>query len=445
MIAAGYQLLKTQFSGSNVAKGASFTLVVRIYGAALAYLTQLYLARSMGAEQLGIFVFAWTWLSIIAFLTPVGFDTALVRFLASFAGNHQWNNARGVIRLGYVSTLMTSFAAAFLGVACVWVTGEFTQPYKNALVIALAFVPVLALVNLQEGIARGFRWIYQVSMPSFALRPTLFLLFILGIAAIGYPVQSTWAIGAMSLSCLLTWFFQYWLYRQSLRPEIAKATGCKNTKYWLFSALPMVLVVSFEQLLANTDIVMLGILEGPTSTGIYNIAVRIVGIALFIFFAVSAFAAPKIAELYSQNKTPELIQFSSKVRLAVAAPTIIGLIGLAIVGLPLLDMFGPEFTDAYYPMLVLCLAVGARALAGPVDNLLTMTGQQKELAKVLGTVALLNLGANAILIPLFGMIGAACATTTSIVTELAWVSILAGRHVGFRPWLLIPKANTQHG
>lgn len=438
MIVAGYQFFKARLRDSNVAKGASFTLAVRVYGAALAYLIQLYLARSMGAEQLGIFVFAWTWLSLVAFLMPLGFDTALVRFLATFVGKKQWHHAKGVIRLGYIATLIASLTVTVLGLAFIWLTGELTEPYTLALTVATASIPVLALVNLQEGIARGFNWIYQVSLPRFALRPTLFLLVVLCIMAAGYPVRSSSVICAMSAACLLTWLYQYWRYRRSLSAEVTKAAGSRNTRQWLFVALPMVFVVSFEQLLANTDIVMLGMMESPAATGIYNIAVRIAGIALFIFFAVSVFSAPRIADLYSQNRLEDLIRFSSKVRLSIALPTVGGLLVLVTFGAPLLDMFGPEFSVAYGPMVVLCIGVGARALAGPVDNLMTMTGQQNKLAKVLGIVALLNIGINSVLIPLYGAMGAALATTASAITELSWVSILAGRHIGFRPWLLKP-------
>jgi O-antigen/teichoic acid export membrane protein len=440
MIGAVLRNIKIKFS-NNVAKGASFTLVVRVYGAALAYLTQLYLARAMGAEQLGIFVFAWTWLSFITFLTPLGFNISLVRFLASFSGSFQWTQAKAVIKLGYTATLLASVYVAMIGIYFIWITGDLTQPYTTALTIAFISIPVVALVNLQSGIARGFNWIYQVGTPGFAIRPTLFLLMILGISTQRFPIHSTWAISSMCLACLLTWIFQYWRYRVSLNPKIAKANkiNSKNRRHWLTVSFPMVLVVSFEQLLSNTDIVMLGILESPEATGIYNIAVRIVGIALFVFYAVSMFAAPRIAELYSQNKIAELIRFSRKVRFAVALPTITGLIILVYISIPLLNMFGSEFTKAYYPLTILCFAVGARALAGPVDNLLTMTGQQNALAKVLGTVALLNLLANYILIPKYGMIGAAYATTASILTELTLVSILAGRHIGFLPWLIRPK------
>lgn len=439
MISAVLQRIKVRFFGSNVARGAAVSLTVRVYGAALAYLTQLYLARAMGAEQLGIYVFAWTWLSLIAFLTPLGFDTSLVRFLSSFVSKGQWAEARGAIKLGYTTTLLASVSAAILGLAFIWLTDELTQPYTRALGIAFATIPLVALVNLQEGIARGFNWIYQVSMPNFVLRPSLFLLLVLGIAALGYPVHSTWTIGVMSVACLVTWIYQYWRYRQSIRPEIVNTRSVKDTRNWMLVSLPMVLVVSFEQLLANTDIVMLGMLDSPAATGIYNIAVRIVGIALFVFFAVSAFAAPRIAELYSHNKIAELIRFSNKVRLAIALPTILGLILLVIIGIPLLNMFGDDFTKAYSAMTLLCIGVAARALAGPVDNLLIMTGQQNKLAGVLGAVALFNLVTNSLLIPAYGLTGAACATTASIVIELIWVSSLAGRHIGFRPWLLIPK------
>lgn len=439
MIVAGYQFAKARFNGSDVAKGASFTLAARVYGAALAYFIQLYLARAMGAEQLGIFVFAWTWLSLAAFLMPLGFDSALVRFLASFVGKQQWGRAKGIIRLGYIATLTASVTVAVLGLAFIRLTGALTQPYTLALTVAMASIPVMALVILQEGIARGFNWIYQVSLPCFALRPTLFLLLVLGIAATGYPVRGSSAIGAMSFACLLTWIYQYWRYRCSLRAEIHKATESRNTRQWLSVALPMVLVVSFEQLLANTDIVMLGILESPATTGIYNIAVRIAGVAQFIFYAVSAFSAPRIADLYSRNRLEELIGFSRRVRLAIALPTVGGLLVLVVVGMPLLKMFGSEFTVAYGPLLVLCIGVGVRALAGPVANIMTMTGRQNDLAKVLGFAALLNLVANSVLIPLYGAMGAALATTGSVITELCWVSILAGRHIGFRPWLLKPR------
>lgn len=439
MIRTGLQRAKARFSGSHVAKGASFALTVRVYGAALAYLTQLYLARAMGAEQLGIYVFAWTWLSLIAYLAPLGFDISVVRFLASYASKKEWGKARGLIRLGYTSTLLASVSVAILGIVFIWATDDLTQPYTRALGIAFATIPLVALVILQEGIARGFNWIYQVSMPNFVLRPTLFLLLVLAIAALGFPVHSTWTIGAMSCACLLTWVYQYWRYRQSISPEIVKAASIKNTRKWLVVSLPMVFVVSFEQLLANTDIVMLGMLDSPEATGIYNIAVRIVGIALFVFFAVSVFAAPRIAELYSHHKIPELIKFSSNVRLAIALPTLLGLVILVLIGVPLLTMFGSEFTRAYNAMLLLCIGVVARALAGPVDNLLIMTGQQNKLARVLGTVALFNIVANGLLIPSYGMIGAACATTASILIEVIWVSSLAGRHIGFYPWLLKPK------
>ncbi len=441
MISTALQKFKTRFSNNNVAKGASFTLGVRVYGAVLAYLTQLYLARAMGAEQLGIFVFAWAWLSFITFLTPLGFNISLVRFLASFSGNFQWADAKAVIKLGYKATLLASVYAAMIGLYFLWVTGDFSQPYTTALTIAFASIPVVALLNLQAGIARGFNWIYQVSTPGFAIRPSLFMLMILGISTVRFPIHSTWVISSMCLACLLTWIFQYWRYRVSLNPEIIKAAtlNSKSRQHWMLVSLPMVLVVSFEQLLSNTDIVMLGILESPEATGIYNIAARIVGIALLVFYAVSLFAAPRIAELYSQNKIAELIKFSSKIRLAIALPTITGLILLVYISMPLLNMFGPEFTNAHYPLIILCFAIGARVLAGPVDNLLTMTGQQNKLARVLGTVAILNLVANYLLIPLYGMIGAACATTASILIELTWVSILAGRHIGFLPWLLIPK------
>lgn len=422
------------FFRSTMATGASITFVVRVYGAALAYLTQIFLARTMGAEELGVFVFAWTTISLVAFLAPLGFDNALVRFLAGYVGEQNWSAASGALRLGYQTTLAISVAVAVVAISLILLSGATTEPYRLVLLIAFASLPLLALMNLHEGIARGFSWIYQVGMPSYAVRPTLFICLLFAAWFLGAQLSSALVASLMVAAVALTFGWQYLRYRRLLNPNIRKAVPSYRSRYWMATAFPMVLVVSFEQLLANTDIVMLGVLEGPGATGVYNIAVRIVGIALFVFFAVSAFAAPRIAELYSAGKRLEVVRLAQKVRAAIAFPTMVGLLILVLFAEPILAVFGLEFLQAKVPMLILCIPVAARALAGPIDNLLTMTGKQAALSRVLATTAVINIVANATLIPLFGITGAACATSACVVLELVWVSRLVARHIGYRSW-----------
>ena len=267
--------LASRLRASILMKGAVVALSARIYGAAVQYLTQMYLAREIGTEQLGIYVFAWTWMVVLSFLTPLGFDTSLVRFVASYQNAGDWARVRGVLRTGHRVAIVASLAALGLGVLVVSVRDPaFEHPYTTPVLTTLTLVPVVALSNLYEGIARGFRWLHQVAVPSFALRPSLFLLF----AAVAILLLNARTGQAMTIAGAaavgLTLLLQAIAYRRSLAPHRTVLPDRAERSLWLRTSIPLMLVTSFELLLSYTDIVMLGVLRGPEDVAVYNIAVR---------------------------------------------------------------------------------------------------------------------------------------------------------------------------
>lgn len=417
---------------NQLARGASVTLLARVYGASLAYATQMYLAAKLGAEEFGVFAFAWTWLSVIAFLAPLGFDTSLVRFVPTFQEQNAPAKVRAVLRLGQRTTLAASMLASALGLALILLLARDSS-YSGALLVAAFAIPALAMVHLYEGIARGFHWISQVSIPTYAIRPTLLFAgswFAIEILA-RRSGQAT--VAAAGIACLLTVLYQIVAYSRRLPDAVRNAPIEASDPSWLGMSRPMVLVASFELMIANTDILMMGFVRGPAETGVYNVAARTAGSLLLIFFAISAFAAPKIASLHARGATSELHRFCRRVQLWMLGPTLLGLLALALAGPWLLTMFGEEFEAAYVPMVILAVGVTARAACGPIDNLLTMTGQQRAIAIALGGTALLNLLGNALLIPRYGAHGAVSATAGCVLVELCIISALVRRHTGFSP------------
>lgn len=424
-----------------VALGAVTTFGVRIYGALVQYLTQLYLAISIGAEQVGIYAFAWTCATIVSFLTPLGFDTALVRFIPADLAKREWGRVRGMLLLAHRKTIRSSILGAVLGIAIVLIADSgLESSYSRPTIIAFAMVPVLGLLNLYQGIARGFHWITQVAGPGYLVRPTLVIGFAwIAIAWLERPTGEFVVYAAFAAS-LLTVGLQRIGYQRGLPREVRDASPIVDERLWLRTALPMMLVASFELMVANTDILMVGLLRTEAETGVYNIAVRTSSCLLFVLFAVTSFAAPKIASLYTQNDRAALLEFAQKARLWILVPTTLGAAALAAGGTALFSLFGPEFESAYAPTLILACGVIVRALAGPADSLLAMTGKERQLAGALGIATVMNLILNVILIPRFGGVGAAVATTISVTAEVVMISILAGRHIGFRPFLLTPTS-----
>ena len=97
-------------------------------------------------------------------------------------------------------------------------------------------------------------------------------------------------------------------------------------------------------------------------------------------------------------------------------PSLAGAILILALGKPLLWLFNPEFTAAYPVMFVLAIGFLVRASMGPAEFVLNMLGEQGLCALVLVVSAVLDVALSFALVPAFGMLGAAAATSIALVT-----------------------------
>jgi O-antigen/teichoic acid export membrane protein len=109
-------------------------------------------------------------------------------------------------------------------------------------------------------------------------------------------------------------------------------------------------------------------------------------------------------------------------------------------GKPMLMLFGPEFTSGYPLLFLLVFGVVARAAVGPCESLLTMSGNQNICAAVYAMTLAFNIGLNVVLIPLFGLWGAAIATSLAMVFEASALSFTVWRKLGIVMLIFVPAA-----
>jgi O-antigen/teichoic acid export membrane protein len=107
----------------------------------------------------------------------------------------------------------------------------------------------------------------------------------------------------------------------------------------------------------------------------------------------------------------------------------------------MLMLFGPDF-DAGYPLLfLLVVGVVARSAVGPAESLLTMTGNENICAFVYAMTLALNIALSVLLIPAFGLWGAAIATTASMVFEAAALSFTVWKRLGIVMAIFAPAGS----
>lgn len=408
-----------------VIRGASVVMAIRVGGAALTYLSHVLIARWAGPFEFGIFAYAWVWATVLGFLAPLGLNVGAVRFIPDYLAHKRWSLVAGMIRRS--RSLVSGSGLILSGLACltVFLSKEWIDEYYIIpLYIAFACVPLFGLTDLYADMARSFEWPKLAFMPSYVLRPALLAVAVGIVFYLGEALTATTVIGMALLSCLLTFFLQCVVFDRRVAKIIPRAQPDYLTRHWLNVSFPLLLVEGFYLVLANTDIIMLGKYVAPDEVAIYYAAVKTSNLLTFIFFAVSALAAPRFSALYAQNKRQELHElFIGTVQWTFWPSLIVGFFLLAI-GKPILALFGPTFVDGYIVLMVLVAAVLFQAAAGPLSFLLNMTGHQVACAWIVGASAVLNIVFNATLIPSFGLSGAAIATTSSVVLSTIGLATL---------------------
>jgi O-antigen/teichoic acid export membrane protein len=93
-------------------------------------------------------------------------------------------------------------------------------------------------------------------------------------------------------------------------------------------------------------------------------------------------------------------------------------------------VFGDEYAVGATALAILAAAQLANAAAGSVGQLLSMTGHERDAARGVALSALVNVALNALLIPRWGMNGAAAASAASLITWNVLLAILVHRRLG---------------
>jgi O-antigen/teichoic acid export membrane protein len=158
-------------------------------------------------------------------------------------------------------------------------------------------------------------------------------------------------------------------------------------------------------------------------------------LALLVGFAVQVAHQVVVPDLADARARKDPGSIREAVRRAFAFPlaiTVAAMVVLALWGESLLAIFGPEFTSAKVPLLILMACQLARVLFGPSVLLLTVIGAQRQNA-ALAIAALIVLAvSNLVLAPLYGVLGAAIAVAIATLFWLVACAIVLGRVSGLR-------------
>ena len=416
---------------SQSLRTALIAFTIRIFSAFIAFISQVLMARWLGSHEYGIFVWVWVAAVILGGLSCVGFPSAVVKFIPQYLVEKNPNSLRGLIFGSRVASTLVATVIAVVGIAAAYgLDGQLSSIYTIPLIMAAICLPLLALSDVQNGVARAFNWADLAFSPTYLIRPVLILVFM--IVALWFGMQAT-AATALAAAILATWFttiIQTLIMNRRLKSEVPGGPRAISMGTWIVVALPIFLVEGFFALLTNVDIMIVGLYMAPQDVGIYFAAVKTLALVHFVYFAVKAGAAHHFSRYITEGDTARFDAFVRDTVKWTFWPSLMMALFILLTGRILLSLFGAEFTAGYPLMFILAVGIVARASVGPAESVLTMSGNQNVCASIYGVSLAVNILLNISLIPHYGLYGAAAATTITMMFEATALYAITLRRLG---------------
>ena len=413
--------------------------MTKLTGTIAAFLMQIVLARILGANNFGDYIYVITWINFLTLFGKLGFEVASIKFVAIYKSNGQWGLLRGFMKRTFQIVLILSSLSAVLLLAGIYflsLDDTLTPNLVQLFMIAAPLLVLLSLVQTQSGVLRGLGAVIKALAPQSILYPLIIIIFICLINFYnGLQVTTLAAILVTIVACSLIAFLQYF-YIFNLRPEqLNNIKQQFSIHEWLGTSLAMAVTSGGQVLLKQLDIIIIGIMLGTKQAGIYAVATRFANLTKFGLQAVNTASAPIFAKIYSQKKSGDLqkaVSDAAKLNFLISFPLVTLL--LVFAG-SFLQFFGHEFSAGTIIIQILLLGEFVNIISGSNGLILNMSGFQNQLAKIIFGVVITYFILLVVFIQLWQMEGAAIATVSVQVLRNVIGTSMVWSYIGINPTL----------
>lgn len=409
----------------------------RIVAAAANLVVFVLVARCLGSDALGQFSYVLAFLAVATSFADLGTGSVLARGLAQTAPALRGDYLGQFLILRLVLAVIVVGGAAFAAT-------RIYEPLTSALLVCALGVPFVT--------SRFLEYVFQVQeRPWFALLSSSVYAMVLVLAAFGIVVWAhqpllPFVVGYMCAHVLYTLVASRLAWRL-LVPRLRWDWPAMRSM--LILAAPLGVSSIFTMLNSRADTFLLTYLRTQVEVGVYNAAYRFLDAGTLVALALSTPLIPVLARKWTEG--PEAARRTYR---RVIETIAVGAVPLAIAtpllsGVAIRSIYGAEFTAAGPVLNVLAWVqvILLYCLVSSSMNLATGDVHPAYWNAAIATAA--NVSLNLVLIPRFGILGAAWATLASEILLLSvsqyYVVKRLGRVVNASHWLRIAALNVMLG
>ena len=303
--------LRSALGGDNEAsvtrRLAGTIFIIRVVSAALAYLSQILLARWMGGSDYGVYVYVWTWVLLLGSMMDFGISASAQKIIPEYRTSGEHALLRGFLSGSRWITFAVSSVVSLLLAGVVkglspWIDANAVVP----LYIGCLTLPAFVVANTQDGIARSHDWMRLGLMPQFIVRQSLIIGFTAGAFALGFHLGATVAMLASAAAVWIAMLGQMMVLNRRLGGHVEPGAKAYDFRGWLAVSLPILMVEGFYLLLSYTDVLVLQQFRSSEEVGVYFAVVKTLALVSFIHYAMAATTAHRFAEYHATGDKARL-------------------------------------------------------------------------------------------------------------------------------------------
>ena len=426
--------------------GTLWVMLFHIAASVVSYVNRIVLARNMTPSEYGVFYSVFTFVTFFLFFRELG----LLQALSKFIPEYKLQGRNDFIKSAIVSTTLMQLAGSVVfSVVFYSAAGYLAQHYFRAAAadFYLKFLIIYFLASIifrtMKSVLQGFQSMFWFASSEF-VKNIVTLLLTLVFFYLGFGVMTPLYAFVLVFPIMIVLYaiptlrsFNLFVHRMSEFKKI-------STQLFLFST-PVFLSSVATKIIGYIDTLILTYYRTSAEVGIYNVVLPTAVIFLFIGQGISATIFPMSSELWARNEKKKLaegLQLIYRYVFLLAIP-VIGTVFIYS-RLFITSFFGTAYADGAIALQILLFGVLFYTVSLINENIVSGIGKPQIIMNIIVAAAIVNIVLNFILIPLFGINGAAIATMVSYVMMFAFTTIRAARftemQLPFYEWgkLLVP-------
>lgn len=400
----------------SIAAAATLLLALRVLGAVVGLLASVAISRVLGAQSAGAIFWAIGICAVVAGVSRLGIDTALMRDVALAESTGDQSRVAKLATTAYA--LVLSVGAAITVALLIVFQIQTESPSRHAVYPVLFAVPGLAVLGVAAAVLIGrSRAIQSISLQS--LLPPL--VFVMGAVTIGRSNGTTGVAFSYMTAVWLTVCLAAVLslqYTRVIHWEIDLVLVKR-----LISSSPALFLIGLSKIWMEWGgTIILGGMHRDAEAAYFSAATRITGALAFLVAAVEAHLAPRLAvALRSESGAAVAKRLFTEARsttLVISIPAVLILVAFAP---DILAIFGSEFRAGAAVLRVLCFGQLVNALTGPSTIFVLMNAEYSQIMKISVQAVVLSVLLASVLAPELGVMGIAIA----FAAAFAWIHVRA--------------------